>query len=270
MIDAHTRHLRARGASPRTITDRTKVLRRLHTALPYGLAYASTDELEDWLASDDDWSQWTRYTYANHVRGFYAWANGTWLAGDPAAVMARPRQPESVPRPVSDDELATALGRAPEPWRTAIVLAAFGGLRIGEAAGLRREDVDADRIWIRRAKGGSPASVDTHPLVWETVEPRPPGPLCVRQDGRPADVGWFYTRERLFFDRIGLGAVTMHRFRHWYGTTLLSNGADLRTVQEALRHRNVASTQGYTAVGGGQRRLAIRSLPNPTQHPAGH
>lgn len=273
MIDAHTRHLRAQGASPRTVADRTRLLRALHTRLPFGLAYAATDELEDWLASDPDWSQWTRCTYANHIRSFYRWANGRWLDGDPAAEMARPRQPDGVPRPVTDAELATALDRAPEPWYTAVSLAAYGGLRIGEIAGLRREDVTADTIWIRRAKGGDPASVDTHPRIWALLKPRPAGPVCVRPSGRPptVTVTWFTQHERRFFDSIGLPAVVMHRFRHWYATTLLDGGADLRTVQEALRHKRVTSTQRYTAVRGGQRRLAIRSLPDPNQRPSqGH
>lgn len=273
MISAHARYLRARGTSPATVRDRTKLLSRLHRDLPYGLAFASTDEIEAWLAmgrDDLDWSQWTQCTYYSHACGFYRWAAVRLGWADPTADLERPRTPDSVPRPVTDDELALALELVPEPWTLAVKLAAFGGLRAAEIAGLKREHVTQDTIWIERAKGGNPASVDTHPIIWEAVEPLPPGPVCVRTNGRPVTAIWLSARAKATFTAIGLPDVRLHRFRHWFGTALLDAGANTREAQMALRHKRLSSTEVYTLVRAEQRRLAIRSLPRPTQHPDEH
>jgi integrase len=261
LLRAHIVHLKAAGYSQRTYDERQRVVAMADQQLPYGIDQAATHELEAFLATPG-WSQWTKCTYHGHLVAFYRWAvRSNLLTWDPSADLIPPRNPEADPNPVTDDELAAAMGRSDPWWQLVVALAAYGGLRASEIANQRRENVTADAITIH-GKGNRTKQVPTHAEIWARVKNLPPGLLLGLPIGAPyKDLP---ARARRHFDAIGLPDVHLHRFRAWYGTALVLAGVDIFTVRDLMRHRSIKTTEGYVLIAGRQRRDAITALPAPS------
>lgn len=277
-IEAHLAHLRARGRSRHTIDDRGKLLRRLDRQWqPYGVARAAVEEWEAFLGRPG-FAAWTRVVYWVHGNGFYTWAvNRDLIEWNPLAWIERPKAPVGVPRPVSDAELAIALGRAVRPWRTAVILAAYAGMRASEVAAATREQIGEDPIRIL-GKGGKTRVVPSHDLIRAELPHLRPGPVIARVNGGHQTGDTVAREVSAHLTNIGLPAVTLHRFRHWFATTALRGGpedadvedlrpAGLRTVQELMGHSSPAVTAIYTQISDRQRQMAIRTLPVLTASP---
>ena len=130
------------------------------------------------------------------------------------------------------------------------------GLRVSEAVGIRRDDVDLDvaRLWVRRLKGGLAVEQPIDGEELRAIKRH----LAARTDGLP----WLFVSERLqpltrqsvnyLIDsaaiRAGLPHVHPHMLRHSCGFTLANRGYDLRLIQDYLGHRDPKHTARYTRV----------------------
>lgn len=279
LIDAYLRHAQAKGHSKQTRRDRGKFLYRLDRVLPMGLAQATVEELENFLAGplDREWAAETRATYYTTLISFFRWAcdpRNPHLDYDPTVSLSRPPVPPGVPKPASEDQLQRVL-QLPSPWNAAFALAAYSSARCCEVARLDLPgDVTRDRVRLF-GKGGKTREVPTHDVVWALIEQLPPGPLIVREKhpDRPADGLYVSDRTRAVLRDHGLAGLSMHWFRHRFATMALrprrygGAGASVRVVQELMGHATVATTARYTAVSEGERRDAIATLPSYSPTP---
>ena len=261
LIDAHMAHLRARGKSRHTIDDRGKLLRRLDREWhPYGVSRAAVEEWEEFLGRPE-FAAWTRVVYWVHGNGFYRWAVARgFVEWNPLDQIDRPRAPIGVPRPVSDDELAAILRLAVRPYRSAVILAAYAGMRASEVADATREQIAGTPIRIH-GKGDKVRIVPSHELIRAELPHLPGGPVIARHGGGHHTGDHVSSSVSEYLTGLGFPEVTLHRFRHWFATTLLDRGANLRTVQELMGHSSPAVTAVYTQISDRQRETGIRTLP---------
>jgi integrase len=259
LIDAHLMRLRIANYSPVTIRDRGEVLHRLDVDLPCGLIDGTTEEVQDWLANDA-WSNETRRVYFNHVIGFFNDMEEE-IGWNPAAGLIRPKPTSYLPKPVTDEELRYALAELPRPWSTYCAIAAYAGLRAAELAGLHRRNISERAILVDHGKGGKSRTVEMSPHLWPRVRLLPDGPIALLGSGRVMSPEQMSARSRYRLDKIGLEDVTLHRFRHWFASSLVQAGVNLLTVSELMGHANPNTTKIYALITSEQRRLAVRTLP---------
>jgi integrase/recombinase XerC len=269
-IARYVRHLKESGRYARTtIADREELLRRFDHDLPFGLIEATTEELQDRLTRgrvDDDWSAQTIATYQGHLKGLFRWGTAgpdPNFADDPTAGLIRPKVPKTLPHPWTDEQLAVALERSSAQWRLIFTVAAYTGARCCELAELDREDI-TDTHLVLTGKGGKSRVVPTRPEVWAMVRQLPPGPIAAGPKKLQPTAAYISSMGKGHLHSIGLTKLSMHGARHWYATTLIASGANLRVVQELMGHESPETTAIYTLITSEQRRIAVAALPTLT------
>lgn len=257
----------AQGLATRTIDERRIVVASLATHADVPPLEIQAGHIIDFLARPH-LSQSSKASYHATLRAFYKWAHVTGQVNDdPTAATPRPRRTKGVPRPVRTQHV-TALLTTVNRRRTRgmITLAAYAGLRVHEIAKFRGEDLDhiGETITVT-GKGGKTALIPAHPVILELAPAFPRRgfwfPSYDTQSGSPhvtsTQVGRVIgnAMKRAGFDG------TAHQLRHWYASTLLDEGVDVRIVKEMMRHESLASTEIYTRVSMKRMFEGIERLP---------
>jgi integrase/recombinase XerC len=187
-----------------------------------------------------------------------------------ARLVRTPKAPKSLPRVMTAEQtnilvdgVTNAAGKfeQPHPERDlAIFELLYGcGLRISELVGLNLDDFDFSERWIRvRGKGRKERQVPFGTKAAEAIErylggrkPAAPSDRALLLNHRGARLTDRGARGIVkFYARMitGDSSIHPHSLRHAYATHLLSDGADLRAIQELLGHAQLSTTQKYTQV----------------------
>lgn len=256
----------AQSHSQRTVTERVSTVRRMSVWCNVAPERATMEDIVTWLAEGGDWSAQTRWTYHTSLAAWFLWLQKQGHRMDnPMLLIPKPKRPRNVPRPTTHDELARILGvRMWTATRAKVLLATLQGLRAHEIAKVRGEHFDlvANQMEVK-GKGGETKVLPLHPDVAAVAAKMPTkGYWFPGTSGGHVHRGSVCNSLRAVFDRAGVPG-SGHKLRHWYGSSLLEAGVDLRTTQELMRHASIQSTQIYTKVNGKMRADGIARLALP-------
>jgi integrase/recombinase XerC len=208
------------------------------------------------------------------VRSLYKWlAREGIVAKNPAKLVATPRLPKKLPRVPTAEEINDVLNSElpetasfPERDRAIFELLYGCGLRNSELVGIELGDIEeANGIILVRGKGKKQRYVPLDGAAAEALEAY----RAVRQQllrERKVSARWLFINRRggplttrsvaRIVKQIAVSKglpsdVHPHTLRHAFGTHMLSEGADLRSIQELLGHERLSTTQKYTQLSIG-------------------
>ncbi len=207
------------------------------------------------------------------IRSFYKWMviDGD-IDDDPVATVKGPKQPKSLPRRISDSDIAKLLSiwreNDPESVRNTAILELLyaTGARISEVANLGIKDIDLQQSQIKVfGKGSKERIIPIYPAAVSAIkkyieQARPvlaqrssrgsrgqSRTLFLSNRGNPMSSDSIRKMFKKSLERAGLDInLHPHDMRHSFATDLVEGGADLRTVQELLGHSSLSTTQVYT------------------------
>jgi integrase/recombinase XerD len=191
-----------------------------------------------------------------------------------AAETPYPRQVQHLPQVLSQEEVARLIQAARTRFQRAVLMTLYAtGGRRAEVATLKVSDIDSQRmvVHIHGGKGCkdrdvmlSPRLLDALRTYWRSKRPRVylfPSSNGHRGIEQPISDKTIWNVCRSAARRAGLEHrhIHPHTLRHCFATHLLEAGADLRTIQMLLGHRDLEETTIYLHLS--ERHLSATASP---------
>ncbi len=194
---------------------------------------------------------------------------------DPTSTVESPKQTRTLPKTLSESEVSLLIRTAGQAGTAGSVrlvclleMLYATGLRVSELVGLPLSAIGEDMQFLMIAgKGGRERMVPISEPAQKALKAYIDiSKQFVSSDDKGTQAQWLFpsrtsesghlTRQRFaqllkdLADNAGIeaGKVSPHILRHAFATHLLSNGADLRSVQKMLGHADIATTQIYTHI----------------------
>ena len=186
-----------------------------------------------------------------------------------------PKKVLHLPQILSQQEVARLIDATETPFQRILVMTLYAtGARRAEVARLRVSDIDSERmvVHIRGGKGRkdrdvmlSPALLEELRTYWRGLRRQPtlwlfPGNRW-HTSNHPVTtkVLWIACQQAALRAGLEHKHIHPHTLRHCFATHLLEAGADLRTIQILLGHRDLEETTIYLHLS--QKHLSATASP---------
>lgn len=238
--------------------------------------------VEEWLGSIER-ARGTKAKIRNIMSALFSHAmRYEWTDKNPIRLVRQSAKREKIPDVLELHEIQALLAKLAVRERTLVLLDAATGLRVSELLALRWDDIDFENLEIRVTESiwhqvlgvckteasAKPVPMDSYlaedllrwrktcayPMAsdWVFASPTMKG----KQPYWPDNLMKRYIKPAA--KKAGINKnIGWHTFRHSFGTLLKTNGEDVKTVQELLRHANSRITLDvYTQAVTSQKRAA--------------
>jgi integrase len=184
-----------------------------------------------------------------------------WTDKNPITQVRQSAKRSKIPTVLSVEEIQRLFSCIKEPCRTAVILDAVSGLRVGELLGLKWEDVRFDQLELNVTRSVSrqvvtpcktevsrkpvPMNAEIAEMLWRWRQEAPynqPDDWIFASPHRagiqpywPGSLYRAHLKPALLKAGISV-PVGWHTLRHSFGTLMKANGEDIKTIQELLRH----------------------------------
>jgi integrase len=206
-----------------------------------------------------------------------------WFTQNPIVMVRVSSKRLRRPDILTAEEFRTLLEALPERERLMGMICATTGLRIGEALGLKWEDInftthmaDVLRSYSDGAIGPCKTEISEQPVPLDEIVLeglRAWHPVC----GYPEPGDWVFASDRSFGKtplwpdslrtkvlqpiarRVGITKqIGWHTFRRTYSSLLAATGNDVKVVQELMRHSKISTTMEVYAQAGMEKKRAAQ------------